>query len=361
MVEQMILLMGQITQEDAPRDNSKAPELKTPSMKAPDSFDGNEAHKLRQFMQSCQLIFHNSQKTSSLTGRRFFTQLLSSLAEMENGLNHISQISPIKAHSISSITGSCLKPSYPLFSVTTMKSGKIKKNSPKGEYLILSYYFLYRFDTIIHLKNGLITYDSSNKGSNLKTPYLPSSVQIPPIISSFSLLPSRDEVFKEIKDVGEDVAISSLSIFQVDIDLPPLSFHASLEEEDPEEIEAVLNVVLPSYHQYLDVLYKVKAEKLSPHHTCDNNIKLERSLPTVGFIYSLSNNESETLKTYISENVEKGSIRISSSSTGAPVLFVKEKDGGLCLCVEYHKLNAVTTKNRYPVPPMNQLLTVFDI
>ncbi|MBW0583270.1 hypothetical protein O181_122985 [Austropuccinia psidii MF-1] len=45
---------------------------------------------------------------------------------------------------------------------------------------------------------------------------------------------------------------------------------------------------------------------------------------------------------------------------GAPVLYVKKKDGGLCLCVDYHKLNAVTTKNRYPVPPMNQLLTVFN-
>ncbi|MBW0474335.1 hypothetical protein O181_014050 [Austropuccinia psidii MF-1] len=35
-------------------------------------------------------------------------------------------------------------------------------------------------------------------------------------------------------------------------------------------------------------------------------------------------------------------------------------DGGLCLCVDYHKLNSVTRKNRYPVPPMNQLPTVFN-
>ncbi|MBW0523049.1 hypothetical protein O181_062764, partial [Austropuccinia psidii MF-1] len=71
-------------------------------------------------------------------------------------------------------------------------------------------------------------------------------------------------------------------------------------------------------------------------------------------------NESEKLWAYISENVEKGFIRPSSSSTGAPVLFVKKKDGGLCLCVDYCKLNAVTRKNRYPVPPMNQLLTIFN-
>ncbi|MBW0533710.1 hypothetical protein O181_073425 [Austropuccinia psidii MF-1] len=199
----------------------------------------------------------------------------------------------------------------------------------------------------------------------IKTPSLPPSVHIPPIIPSQSLLPSRDEVFKVVKDFGEDVAISSLHLFQGDMDLRHLSFHASLEEqwdeeEEPEEIETVLKVVPPSYNQYLDVFFKVKAEKLPPHCACDHHIKLEGLLPPVGVIYSLLKHESETLKAYISENVEKGFIRPSSSSTGAPVFFVKKKDGGLCLCVDYRKLNAFTSKNRYPVPPMNHILTVFN-
>ncbi|MBW0578137.1 hypothetical protein O181_117852, partial [Austropuccinia psidii MF-1] len=100
--------------------------------------------------------------------------------------------------------------------------------------------------------------------------------------------------------------------------------------------------------------------KLPPHSTCDHHIKLEGLLPSVGVIYSLSRNESKTLQAYLSENLGKGFIRPSSSSTGAPVIFVKKKDGGLCLCVDYCKLNAVTGKNRYHVPPMNQLLTVFN-
>ncbi|MBW0554343.1 hypothetical protein O181_094058 [Austropuccinia psidii MF-1] len=149
------------------------------------------------------------------------------------------------------------------------------------------------------------------------------------------------------------------------MDLPSLSFHESLEEqwteeEDPEEIEAVLKVVPPSYHQYLDVFSKVKAEKLQPHRTCDHHIKLEGLLPPIGVIYALSKQDSEILRAYISENVEKGFISPSYSSEGAPALFVKKKDGGLCLCVDYCKLNAVTRKNRYPVPPMNQLLTIFN-
>ncbi|MBW0552256.1 hypothetical protein O181_091971 [Austropuccinia psidii MF-1] len=199
----------------------------------------------------------------------------------------------------------------------------------------------------------------------LKTPSLPSSVHISSIMPSQSLLKSRDEVLKEIKDVGEDVAISSLHLFHWDMDLPPLSFHASLEEqwdeeEEPEEIEPVFKVFPPVYHQYLDVFSKVKAEKCPPHHACDHHIELEVLLPPVGVIHSLSNQESETMWAYILENVEKGFIRPCSSSTGAPVLFVKKKDGGLHLCVDYCKINAVTRKNRYPVPPMNQLLTIFN-
>ncbi|MBW0537537.1 hypothetical protein O181_077252 [Austropuccinia psidii MF-1] len=80
------------------------------------------------------------------------------------------------------------------------------------------------------------------------------------------------------------------------MELPTLSFHASVEaqldeEEDPEEIEAVLKIVPPSYHQYFDIFSKVKSEKLSPHCTCDQIIKLEGLLPPVDGIYSLSNQE----------------------------------------------------------------------
>ncbi|MBW0464590.1 hypothetical protein O181_004305 [Austropuccinia psidii MF-1] len=149
------------------------------------------------------------------------------------------------------------------------------------------------------------------------------------------------------------------------MDLPPSYYHDSLEElwdeeEKPEEVENVMKVVPSVYHQYLDVFSKVKAEELPPHHACDHHIKLEGSLPPVGVIYSLSNQESDTLRAYISDNVEKGFIWPRCSLTGAPFLFVKKKDDGLCLCFDYHKLNAVTWKNKYPVPPMNKLLNVFN-
>ncbi|MBW0499991.1 hypothetical protein O181_039706 [Austropuccinia psidii MF-1] len=124
-------------------------------------------------------------------------------------------------------------------------------------------------------------------------------------------------------------------------------------------METVIKVVPSAYHHYLDVFSKVKAEKPPPHHAFDHCIELEGSLPPVGVIYSLSNQESDKLRAYISEDLEKGFIQASSSSTSAPVLFVKNKDDSLHLCVYYHRVTSVTRKNKYPVPPINQLLTVF--
>ncbi|MBW0562117.1 hypothetical protein O181_101832 [Austropuccinia psidii MF-1] len=149
------------------------------------------------------------------------------------------------------------------------------------------------------------------------------------------------------------------------MDLPPSSYHDSLEElwdkeEKSEEIETVMKGAPSAYHQYLDVFSKVKEEKLPLHCACDHHIQLEGPLPPVAVIYALSNQESDTLKAYISESLENGFIQPRSFPTGAPVLFFKKQDGAFHLCVDYCKLNDITRKNKYPVPPFNQLLTVFN-
>ncbi|MBW0484941.1 hypothetical protein O181_024656 [Austropuccinia psidii MF-1] len=58
-MEQMTQFMGKLTQAATPRDNYKAPAFKNPSIEEPDCFDDTQAHKLRGFIQSCHLIFHN--------------------------------------------------------------------------------------------------------------------------------------------------------------------------------------------------------------------------------------------------------------------------------------------------------------
>ncbi|GJZ15580.1 putative reverse transcriptase domain-containing protein [Tanacetum coccineum] len=57
----------------------------------------------------------------------------------------------------------------------------------------------------------------------------------------------------------------------------------------------------------------------------------------------------------LQELSDKGFIRPSSSPWGAPVLFVKKKDGSFRMCIDYHELNKLTVKNRYPLPRIDDL------
>src|SRR2546429_8134131 len=66
--------------------------------------------------------------------------------------------------------------------------------------------------------------------------------------------------------------------------------------------------------------------------------------------------ELKALEDYINDTLTKGWIRESKSPVGAPVLFIPRKSGELRLYVEYRGLNALTVKNRYPLPLINELL-----
>ena len=55
------------------------------------------------------------------------------------------------------------------------------------------------------------------------------------------------------------------------------------------------------------------------------------------------------------ELLSKGFVKTSTSPWGAPVLFVKKKDGSLRLCIDYRQLNKVTILNQYPLPRIDDL------
>ncbi|GJR89667.1 putative reverse transcriptase domain-containing protein [Tanacetum coccineum] len=71
--------------------------------------------------------------------------------------------------------------------------------------------------------------------------------------------------------------------------------------------------------------------------------------------YRLAPSEMEELSTQLQELSDKGFIRPSSSPWGAPVLFVKKKDGSFRMCIDYRELNKLTMKNRYPLPRIDDL------
>jgi hypothetical protein len=71
--------------------------------------------------------------------------------------------------------------------------------------------------------------------------------------------------------------------------------------------------------------------------------------------YRMATPELAELKEHIKELLEKGFIRPSSSPSGAPVIFVLKKDGTQRLSVDYHALDEVTIKNKYPLPRIDDL------
>ena len=73
-------------------------------------------------------------------------------------------------------------------------------------------------------------------------------------------------------------------------------------------------------------------------------------------LYNLSERELTALREYLKTAEENGWIRRSVSEAGAPILFVPKKDGTLRLCIDYRGLNAVTIKNRHPLPLISETL-----
>ncbi|GKC49311.1 putative reverse transcriptase domain-containing protein, partial [Tanacetum coccineum] len=77
--------------------------------------------------------------------------------------------------------------------------------------------------------------------------------------------------------------------------------------------------------------------------------------PVARVPYRLAPSEMKELAEQLQELSDKGFIRPSSSPWGAPVLFVKKKDGSFRMCIDYRELNKLTVKNRYPLPRIDDL------
>ncbi|KAL0534048.1 hypothetical protein IC582_028325 [Cucumis melo] len=95
---------------------------------------------------------------------------------------------------------------------------------------------------------------------------------------------------------------------------------------------------------------------LPPHREVEFAIELEPGTVSISRApYRMAPAELKELKVQLQELLDKGFIQPSVSPWGAPVLFVKKKDGSMRLCIDYRELNKVTVKNRYPLPKIDDL------
>jgi len=113
--------------------------------------------------------------------------------------------------------------------------------------------------------------------------------------------------------------------------------------------------MVPVVQEFADV-FPEELPGLPPKRELDFTIELEPgTLPISKAPYRMAPAELKELKVQLQEMLDRGFIRPSVSPWGAPVLFVKKKDGSMRLCIDYRELNKVTVKNKYPLPRIDDL------
>jgi len=132
----------------------------------------------------------------------------------------------------------------------------------------------------------------------------------------------------------------------------------NLQELSHEEVLKEVKAKLPSeYHDYLDVFDRAMADQLPPHRPYDHKIELTgEGTPPRSRLYHMSDYKLQKMKNYLIEHLNKDFISSSSAPYASPILFAEKKDGSLRFCVDYRKLNALTKRNRYPLPLIDETL-----
>ncbi|GJW21673.1 putative reverse transcriptase domain-containing protein [Tanacetum coccineum] len=112
---------------------------------------------------------------------------------------------------------------------------------------------------------------------------------------------------------------------------------------------------IPVVREFLEV-FPENLPGLPSVHQVEFQIDLiPRTTPVARAPYRLAPSEMQELSNQLQELADQGFIRPSTSPWGAPILFVKKKNGSFRMCINYRELNKLTVKNRYPLPRIDDL------
>ena len=154
------------------------------------------------------------------------------------------------------------------------------------------------------------------------------------------------------KDPG--VTIGSASIRDI---------NKALEVKQKMPLEEIKEMLPEQIKQSAPLFVDDEGPSLAPHRPgIDMSIEIqkdsqgrEKEVPW-GPLYSMSHDELLVLRKTLTELLDKNWIRVSSSPGGAPVLFAHKPGGGLRFCVDYRALNAISKRDRYPLPLIKETL-----
>jgi len=115
--------------------------------------------------------------------------------------------------------------------------------------------------------------------------------------------------------------------------------------------------ILPHFRDFHSVFSKDSFDELPGTKPWDHAVELTSDTsPKSCMVYPLPTSEQKELDPFLKENLESGQIRPSKSPRAAPVFFFKKKDRKLHLVQDYRALNAMTMKNKYPLPLILELI-----
>jgi hypothetical protein len=121
------------------------------------------------------------------------------------------------------------------------------------------------------------------------------------------------------------------------------------------QVDASQGSEVPVVNEFLDVFPK-ELPGMPPDQDIEFVIELKPGrAPIYKTPYRMATLELAELKEHIKELLEKGFIHPNSSPWGAPMIFVQKNEGTQRLCVDYHALNEVTVKNKYPLTRIDDL------
>ena len=124
-------------------------------------------------------------------------------------------------------------------------------------------------------------------------------------------------------------------------------------KDDTSKVPSIESVSI--VREFLDV-FPADLPGMPPDRDIDFCIDIELGTRPISIPpYRMAPADLRELKAQLQEFLGKGFIRPSAFSWGAPVLFVKKKDGSFRMCIEYRQLNKVTVKNKYPLPRIDDL------
>ncbi|GKB77533.1 putative reverse transcriptase domain-containing protein [Tanacetum coccineum] len=204
-------------------------------------------------------------------------------------------------------------------------------------------------DTFYDIKmadGNLVSTNTVFKGCTLTLLDQPFKIDLMPIkLGSFDVVIGMDWLSKYHAKI-----LCDEKVVHIPINGETLIIRVMEKKSDEKRLEDI-----PVVKEFLDV-FPEDLHVLPPVRQVEFQIDLiPRAAPVARTPYRLTPSEMQELSNQLQELADRGFIRPSTSPWGAPVLFVKRKDGSFRMCIDYRELNKLTIKNRYPLPRIDDL------